>query len=57
MPSGDYTPAFIGGRLLGSRLYWDKVSPMVGALIPTTVCSSCPDRLPEQPQPHVPAGS
>jgi aldehyde:ferredoxin oxidoreductase len=34
MPSADYAADFIGGRMLGSRLYWDEVSAGTGALDP-----------------------
>lgn len=30
----DYAPAFIGGRMLAARLYWDEVSSRAGALEP-----------------------
>ena len=33
-PSADYAADFIGGRMLGSRLYWDEVSARTGAFDP-----------------------
>ena len=53
LPSGELTTTsslkylsdFIGGRLLGSRLYWDEVSPATGALDPENMLMIMPGPL------------
>jgi aldehyde:ferredoxin oxidoreductase len=33
-PTSDYVPSYLGGRGLGARIYWEHVSPEVGAFDP-----------------------
>ena len=42
--STEYVPDFIGGRLLGSRLYWDEMSGNPGALDRENVLMLLPGR-------------
>ncbi len=45
MESRDYADDFIGGRLLGSRLYWDEIPKTVGALDADNVLMIMPGPL------------
>ena len=44
-PSMEMASAFIGGRFMASRLYWDMVSPQTGALDPGNVLMFMPGPL------------
>ena len=43
--SMEYADSFIGGRMLGARIYWDKVSPGAGALSPENCLMFLPGPL------------
>ena len=43
--SMDYADSFIGGRMLGARIYWDEVSPGAGALNPDNCLMVLPGPL------------
>ncbi len=34
IPSADYLPKYVGGRGLAARIYWDEITPKVGAVDP-----------------------
>ena len=54
--SMDYAEDFIGGRLLGSRLYWDEIPVKTKALDPDNVLMFCPALSPEPRQSGAPVG-